>query len=106
MMGLTMNDRDTQERGTRADRIRALLTEAFAPVQLELEDDSARHAGHAGTKGVTGGETHFNVRLVSAAFTGQSRVARSRLVHQALAPEFSNGLHALSLVLKSPTEAQ
>jgi BolA family transcriptional regulator, general stress-responsive regulator len=87
----------------RAQRIRAALTEALQPIALEVEDDSARHAGHAGAH--VGGQTHYNVRIVAAAFEGQGRVARHRLVNQALAEEFASGLHALSLELRSPAEA-
>ena len=82
------------------ERLRAALTAAFAPTLLEIEDDSARHAGHAGAQ--QGGETHYTVRMRSAAFAGQSRIARSRAVHEVLAPEFAAGLHALSLVLDTP----
>jgi len=87
---------------TRADRIAARLTETFAPELLQVADESARHAGHAGAG--PDGETHYAVLLVSAAFAGQSRVARSRAVHAALAPEFASGLHALSLTLRTPSE--
>ena len=87
----------------RADRIAARLTEAFAPVILQVVDESARHAGHAGA--APGGETHYAVTLVAAAFEAQGRVARSRAVHAALAEEFSTGLHALSLTLRTPAEA-
>ncbi len=87
----------------RQDRLRAALQSAFAPILLEITDDSARHAGHAGAK--PGGETHYSIKLVSAAFAGQSRVARSRAVHDVLADEFRDGLHALSLTLCSPAES-
>ena len=86
----------------RVDRMRRILADAFAPVRLDIGDDSARHAGHAGAR--AGGETHFNVLIVSAAFEGLTRVARSRAVHDALRPEFGDGLHALSLVLRAPSE--
>ena len=88
---------------SRAARLEAVLTSAFSPTQLRVVDDSARHAGHAGAQ--PGGETHYNVLLVSAAFRGMARVARSRAVHAALAAEFAGGLHALSLVLRTPEEA-
>ena len=68
-----------------------------------MVDDSARHAGHAGAQ--PGGETHFTVLVVAEAFRGMNRVARSRAVHAALAPEFAGGMHALSLVLRTPEEA-
>ncbi|KAA2214541.1 BolA family protein [Teichococcus oryzae] len=87
----------------RADRIRNTLLSTFAPAEVEVIDDSHHHAGHAGAR--PGGETHYTVRVVSPAFAGQSRVARSRAVHEALAPEFSGGLHALSLRLLTPAEA-
>lgn len=87
---------------TRADRITTTLTDRFAPTALHIIDDSARHDGHAGA--APGGETHYSVLLVSAAFQGQSRVARSRAVHEALAGEFASGLHALALSLRTPDE--
>jgi BolA protein len=87
----------------RADRIRQALETRFQPALLEITDDSARHAGHAGA--APGGETHYSVHLVAAAFAGMNRVARSRAVHEALAGEFATGLHALALKLQSPDEA-
>ena len=87
---------------SRTERIRASLTASFEPALLDIGDDSARHAGHAGA--APGGETHYNVRLVSPRFAGMSRVARSRAVHDALKTEFDSGLHALSLDLKAPGE--
>ena len=87
---------------TRADRIATRLTESFAPALLQVVDESARHAGHAGAQ--PGGETHYAVLLVAEAFRGQARVARSRAVHAVLGPEFAAGLHALSLTLRSPEE--
>jgi len=88
---------------SRADRIKALLNAALSPTSLVLEDESAKHAGHAGAR--PGGETHYKLRLVSAAFDGLSRVARQRLVYAALREEFDTGLHALSLDLKTVSEA-
>ena len=87
---------------TRSDRIDALLRAGFAPSRLEIVDDSARHAGHAGAR--AGGQTHYSVLLVCEAFRGQSRLARSRAVHAALATEFAAGLHALALTLRTPEE--
>lgn len=87
----------------RADRIHAALTTAFAPAEVAVQDDSHRHAGHAGAR--PGGETHYSVRVVSPAFQGMSRVARSRAVHEHLAAEFASGLHALALRLLTPEEA-
>lgn len=79
------------------------LRNTLAPVHFALTDESAKHAGHAGAR--PGGETHYRVVIVSAAFEGQTRVARQRLVYQALDEEFRTGLHALSLNLKTPREA-
>ena len=86
----------------RADRIAAALAAAFPPAEVEVLDDSHRHAGHAGA--APGGETHYNVRVVSPAFAGMNRVARSRAAHEALAAEFASGLHAMALTLKTPEE--
>jgi len=86
----------------RATRLHTLLTTAFTPTRLEVVDDSARHAGHAGAR--AGGETHYSVLIVSDRFEGQNRVARHRLVHAVLDPEFDGGLHALALTLRTPAE--
>jgi stress-induced morphogen len=88
--------------GARSTRLATQLRYAFAPTLLEIVDDSARHAGHAGAR--PGGETHYTVLMVSPAFRGMNRVARSRAVHAALADEFADGMHALSLVLRTPEE--
>lgn len=84
----------------RESRIYALLTAAFDPVTLKVVDDSARHAGHAGAQ--PGGETHYNVTIVSPAFEGLSRVQIQRTIMLALQSEFDSGLHALSLKASSP----
>jgi BolA protein len=89
---------------TRAARLEATLRAAFDPAELVIQDDSARHAGHAGA--TPEGETHFTVRIVSDSFTGLSRVARSRAVNTVLDSEFTGGLHALSLHLRAPGENQ
>ena len=78
------------------------LRSEFAPSRLAVEDESSRHHGHAGWR--EGGETHFRVEIVSAAFEGQSRVARQRLVYAALKDEFATGLHALALTTLTPEE--
>ena len=85
-----------------ADTIHALLTAQFAPVALEVIDDSAKHAGHAGAR--EGGESHFTVRITSAAFNGLSRVARHRAVYAALQPLFDAGLHALAIEARGSRE--
>ncbi len=88
---------------SRADRIRTALEAAFAPARVTVDDDSHRHIGHAGAR--PEGETHYSVAVISPAFAGQSRVARSRAVHAALAAEFADGMHALALRLATPEEA-
>src|ERR1700749_3737673 len=88
----------TENLTNRVARMRGILERDFSPVRLEIEDDSARHAGHAGARG--GGQTHYNVLLISPVFAGMGRLARSRAVHAALEAEFGDGLHALSLVLR------
>jgi BolA family transcriptional regulator, general stress-responsive regulator len=85
-----------------ADTIRRKLTARFAPVRLDLVDESHRHAGHAGVPPV--GETHFAVTIVAAAFAGKGRVARQRLVYETLADELAAGVHALSLTTLAPEE--
>jgi len=87
---------------SRADRLKATLSDTFSPALLRVEDDSARHAGHSGAR--AGGQTHYNVLLVSEAFAGMNRVQRSRAVHAALAAEFASGMHALALTLRTPAE--
>lgn len=88
---------------SRAARIEQLLRKRFAPSMFLLEDESGKHAGHAGAR--PGGETHYRLHMISAAFEGLSRVARQRLVYQALREEFDTGLHALALDLKTEAEA-
>jgi BolA protein len=85
------------------DAIHQKLTTAFAPSRLEIEDDSARHHGHAGAR--PGGESHFNVTIESAAFAGELKVARQRMVYRALAEELAGPLHALSVKALAPGES-
>lgn len=86
------------------DIIRDKLTAALSPAALEVEDDSARHHGHSGSR--PGGETHFSVRIVSQNFAGLSRVQRQRCVYAALADEMKAQIHALALVTLTPDEAE
>jgi len=85
------------------DAIQQKLSVAFEPVRLEIEDDSARHAGHAGAS--RAGESHFNVLIESQAFAGAPKVARQRMVYRALAEELAGPLHALSLKALAPGES-
>ena len=88
--------------GAVAEAMRAKLTRAFSPSRLDIADDSARHAGHAGAR--EGGESHFTVTIEAAAFAGASRVARQRLVYVALAEELAGPVHALSVTALAPGE--
>ena len=83
------------------DAITRVLTEQLEPVALELVDDSAAHAGHAGARS----GAHFNLRIVSARFAGLPRVARHRLVYDALRPWMAEGVHALAIDARTPDEA-
>lgn len=78
------------------------LTRAFAPSEIEVVDDSERHRGHSGYR--EGGETHFSVRIVAAAFAGKSRIERHRMIHELLADELSGRIHALALRALTPEE--
>ena len=91
--------------GIYSERIRSKLTQAFAPGRLDVIDDSASHHGHAGAHPDGGGETHFNVVMEAPAFAGKSRVERQRLVHEVLASELKERVHALSLKLSAPGES-
>lgn len=94
--------------GPIATVMRRKLTEAFAPERLELEDDSWKHAGHHHEGGIDakdGGESHFQLTIVSEAFTGQGRVARQRAVNAVLKEELSGPVHALSIRAQTPQEA-
>ena len=88
--------------GVMAQIISAKLQEAFQPITLKLDDDSDRHAGHAGA--APGGESHFNLLIESAAFAGLSRVARQRAVYAVLKDELAGQLHALSVKAYAPGE--
>jgi BolA protein len=89
-----------------ADRIRDKLAAEFSPSLLEVQDDSARHAGHSGATRADGsrGETHFIIRIVSEKFTGLSRVERQRRIFAILSEEMAGPVHALSLNALSPAE--
>jgi BolA protein len=88
---------------SRVDRIRATLEAAFAPASLEVVDDSARHAGHAGARD---GRGHFDVDIVSDAFAGLMPLARHRKVYAALGEMMQTDIHALSIKARTPEEAR
>ena len=82
--------------------IREKLLQTFQPSRLEVINDSHLHAGHRGSPGT--GESHFRVLMVSAQFTGKSRLQRHRMVNEALAKELQGKVHALALDLRAPGE--
>lgn len=84
------------------ETIQHKLSTTFAPSRLEVRDDSNRHAGHAGAR--PGGESHFNVLIVSEAFAGKPKVVRQRMVYKALAAELAGPVHALSVTALTPDE--
>jgi len=83
-------------------RITRKLTQAFAPSVLEIKDDSAFHAGHAGQNPL--GESHFSILIVSATFDSINRVARHREIYRVLADELRERVHALSVQAYAPHE--
>jgi BolA family transcriptional regulator, general stress-responsive regulator len=92
-----------------AERIQTKLQHALAPTSLEVIDDSRKHAGHAhmisrsGTATTTD-ETHFRIKVVAHAFHGKSRIDRHRMINALLQEEFAGGVHALSIIAKTPDE--
>ena len=85
------------------DTIRRKLVDIFAPGELTVINESHLHAGHVGSPG--NGESHFRVRIVSEVFEGKTRLARHRLVNEALAEELEGGVHALAIRALTPGEA-
>ena len=86
---------------SRAERIRALLDAALAPSVLELTDESALHAGHAGA---ASGGSHFRLRIVSPRFEGQRLVMRHRLVYDSVHAMMHTEIHALAITALAPSE--
>jgi len=86
-----------------ADAIRGRLA-ALEPLSLDLVDESAQHAGHAGWR--DGGGTHWRLAIVSPRFAGQSAVARHRMVYQALGELMHNPIHALAITARTPDETK
>ena len=93
---------DTSATGPVASQMRQLLDSALSPTALTLIDESAHHAGHAGHDGR--GESHFALEIESAAFAGQGRVARQRLVYAALGDLMRERVHALTIRARAPGE--
>ncbi len=90
----------TQTKGPLATEIETLLTAAFAPISLAVINDSAKHSGHSGDDG--SGESHFTVEIESAAFAGQNRVMRQRMVNQALGDIPGQRVHAMAIKASAP----
>ena len=86
----------------RVEMIRSRLQSAFDPQTLDIRDDSARHAGHAGARG---GGGHFIVRVVSGRFEGKSLIQRHRMVYDALGDAMNSEVHALGIKAETPSEA-
>lgn len=84
------------------DNITKKLSEAFAPINLDVIDESHLHAGHAGHR--PGGETHFRVYIVSPSFEGKSRIERHRMINTTLAAELADRVHALAIKAHAPNE--
>ena len=83
----------------RIARMRELLTAAFEPLELEIADDSHRHAGHGGG---AQGHGHFSVRIVSAKFAGMAPLARHRAIYAALGQMMRDDIHALAIDARAP----
>jgi BolA protein len=81
----------------------SILTKELTPIYLEVTDFSERHKGHAGYR--EGGETHFDVVVVSDMFSGKSRIERQKLVYKILEEEMKSKIHALTLKTLTPDEA-
>lgn len=87
--------------GSVAAEMQALLTEAFAPTQLEIINDSAKHSGHSGDDG--SGESHFTVVIEAPAFAQMNRLARQRAVIAALGDIVGERVHAVAIKASAPT---
>ncbi len=91
---------DAARSAARVERIRALVQDRLQPLRLDIRDDSAAHAGHAGG----GGKGHFRLVIVAPCFSGRTLLQRHRLVHDALAELLVEEIHALALVTQAPEE--
>ena len=94
----------SQETGPVATEMLARLNAAFSPARIELVDDSEQHRGHGGYN--PAGESHFTLRIESAAFAGKSRVERQRLIYAALGELMRERVHALSIRAEAPEESE
>uniref|UniRef100_A0A0E0K2S2 Uncharacterized protein n=1 Tax=Oryza punctata TaxID=4537 RepID=A0A0E0K2S2_ORYPU len=99
-----MGSRATSAVLSRAARMRQKLLSSLEASALDTEDVSYQHAGHTAVKENTN-ETHFNIRVISPKFEGQSLVKRHRMVYDLLTDELNSGLHAISIVAKTSKES-
>ena len=93
---------NAQTTGPVATEMLARLNSALSPTQIELTDDSEQHRGHGGYN--PAGESHFSLRIESAAFSGKSRVERQRMIYAALGDLMRERVHALSIRATAPEE--
>ena len=86
--------------------IAAKIEEALQPASLDVIDESAQHAGHMHHPGGVEprGETHFRIKVVSAAFSGKSRLERHRMINALVEAELKEGVHALAIEARAPGE--
>ncbi|NHK27395.1 BolA family transcriptional regulator [Parvularcula flava] len=84
-----------------AETLKTKLEAGLSPTELEIEDQSYLHKGHAGAP--EGGESHFRVRIVAAAFEGKTRLQRHKMVNEILAEELAGPVHALTMVTDTPS---
>ena len=85
-----------------ADIIMGKLNAAFTPESLRVVDESSSHIGHSGHR--PGGQTHYRIHIVAAAFKGKTRIERHRMINAALAAELGGGVHALAIHAAAPDE--
>lgn len=100
MIRTFLSDPGNRTRKPTAGEIRAALEQAFVPQSIEVLDDSARHAGHAGARE----GDHYRVALVASAFAGRTQLERHRMVYATVAPLMGQGIHALSIIARAPGE--
>jgi BolA protein len=94
-----VSSRSNDRAADRAARLREVLQDRFAPIQLAVQDESHLHEGHAGA---AGGQSHFRIRIVAEAFRGLSSVARHRLVYAAVDDLLKSDIHALAIEALPP----
>lgn len=103
-MGDSISASDHGEIGPIERILRDKIVTGFSPSRYSIVNDSPAHAGHAGAASGAKGESHFSISIVSSRFSGMTRLQRNRLVHELLAAELREHVHALTLTLQSPEE--